>query len=31
MNLNLTTVHETKKTNKLCYTGDDPFVIAANR
>ena len=24
MNLTLTVVHETKKTNKLCYTGDDP-------
>ena len=26
MNLTLTTVHKTKKTNKLYYTGDDPIL-----
>jgi len=26
MNLTLTIVHKTKKTNKLCYTRDDPIL-----
>ena len=31
MNLTLTIVHKTKKTNKLYYTGDDPKIVKVER
>ena len=31
MNLTLTIERKTKKTNKLYYTGDDPFVVRRHK